>query len=129
DKARIQHELEIKLNENELCPVLDRRRVLETLEKLPDTINPKTDKNWKYRTSYEEVRGEYKEVAVGIRPVFNKIERYVVGSYKPYWEPVDASHASHTVSLETSTSDPRKAKAGKPDKRKSTGASTWVWGV
>ena len=36
-----------------------------TLEKLPGSINPKRDSNWQYRTSYEEVNGDYKEEAVG----------------------------------------------------------------
>jgi len=44
DKDKIRHELELTLKENELCPVLERKRVLETLEKLPDSINPRKDK-------------------------------------------------------------------------------------
>jgi len=36
-KDRIRHELEITLKENELCPALDRKRVLKTLEKLPNS--------------------------------------------------------------------------------------------
>ena len=43
DKDRIKHELELTLKENELCPVLDRRRdrrrVLETLDKLPNSVS------------------------------------------------------------------------------------------
>ncbi|MTI15214.1 zinc ribbon domain-containing protein [Sansalvadorimonas verongulae] len=86
DKSRIRHELETAIRENELCPVLDRRKVLETLEKLPDSINPKKDKNWEYRTSYEEVNGDYKQVAVGVKPVFKGVNKFVVGSFKPVWE-------------------------------------------
>lgn len=86
DKDRIRHELELALKENELCPVLDRKRVLETLDKLPNSINPKKDSNWSYITNYEKVDGDYKEVAVGIKPVIKKINRYVMGDFKPNWE-------------------------------------------
>lgn len=86
DKARIKHELELELKENELCPVLNKKRVLETLDKLPNSINPKNDSNWSYRTNYEEVDGNYKEVAVGIKPVIKKINRYVIGDFKPDWK-------------------------------------------
>ena len=86
DKNRIKHELELALKENELCPALDRKNVLETLENLPETVNPKTDSNWQYRTNYEEVRGEYKEVAVGVKPVIRKINKYILGDFNPKWE-------------------------------------------
>lgn len=85
DKKRIEHELKIALKNNELCPVLDEKRVSQTLENIPDSINPQHDKNWQYRTSYEEADGDYREVAVGIKPVIKKINRYVYGDYKPKW--------------------------------------------
>jgi len=126
DKQRIRHELELALKENDLCPVLDRRRVLETLEKLPDTIDPKVDKNWQYRTSYEEVAGEFKDVAVGIRPVLKKINRYVLGKFKPHWEPVDpgvADKSESTAQLNVKLP----AKAAARSSRKSSGTPTWLW--
>lgn len=72
DKDRIRHELEVMLKENELCPVLDRKKVLETLEKLPSSINPQRDSNWQYTTDYEEVNGDMKQINVGIKPAINK---------------------------------------------------------
>lgn len=86
DKERIRQELEAGLHEHRLCPVLDRTKALETLKKLPDTINPKVDKRWKYRTTYQEVNGQYSEVAVGIQPVLKQVGGYVIGAYKPLWE-------------------------------------------
>ncbi len=86
DKDRIKHELELALKENELCPVLDRRQVLQTLDKFPTTIDVKRDKNWEYITNYEKVNGEYKEVAIGIKPIIRKINKYVIGEFKPTWE-------------------------------------------
>lgn len=86
DKTRIRHELEVALNENKLCPVLDRCRVIETLDRLPETLSPKTDKNWEYRTSYENINGSFKEVVIGIRPVLKKVNRYIIGDFTPDWE-------------------------------------------
>ena len=130
DKDRIKHELEIKLKENDLCPVLDRKKVLETLENLPDSINPKKDKNWKYKTSYEDVSGDFKEVAVGIRPVLNKVNRYIIGSFKPAWESSSEHGQSATVAtlhVQLGEEAP-KAKKGLEQSKKG-GASSAVWWV
>jgi len=130
DKPRIQHDLEVALNENELCPVLDRRRVLETLKKLPDTIDPKNDQNWQYRTNYEEVRGEYKEVAVGIRPVIKKVNRYVVGKFKPYWEPEDSGSSggtTHRINVELTPNRNVHSPKQRSSLSKSSGSFTWLW--
>lgn len=94
DKNRIRHDLEVSMKEDELCPVLDRQRILETLDRLPGTVNPKKDRNWKYKTSYEEVRGDFKQVAVGILPVLRKANRFVIGDYRPTWEFEDDDDAS-----------------------------------
>ena len=130
DKPRIKHELEMGLKENELCPVLDRRKVLETLDKLPDTVNSKTDKNWQYRTSYEEIQGEYKKVAVGIRPVIKKINRYVIGDYKPYWEPEDSENtgkAERIIQVNIDRSSGTTSSHARSPTKKSFGAFFWVW--
>lgn len=86
DKDRIRHELEQKIHDNELCPVLDRQNIIRTLESLPDKINPKNDSDWEYATQYEEVGGTFKDVAVGIRPVVKRANRYVLGDYRPSWD-------------------------------------------
>lgn len=130
DKDRIKHELELALKENELCPVLDRRKVLETLDKLPSSINPKKDSNWQYRTSYEEVNGDYKEVAIGIRPVIKKINRYVIGDYKPSWEisePENRTNNEHVikVNLQAESEAPRKRMPLRKNKKSSSSYAIW----
>ena len=125
NKDRIKHELELTLKENELCPVLDRRKVLETLEKLPNTISPKENKNWEYTTSYEEINGEYKEVAVGIKPVIKKINRYVVGGFKPNWKTEELEHNLDNdnvinVDIPTDTESLTGINSSKPEKKSST---------
>src|SRR5690606_39325668 len=52
-----------------------------------------------YRTAYEEVRGNYKEVAVGIKPVLNKINKFVIGSYKPSWDSGESSSVERVVNI------------------------------
>jgi hypothetical protein len=124
DKNRIKHEIELAIKENELCPVLDRQRILETLDKIPETINPKTDKNWKYQTSYEEIDGDYKEVAVGIKPVIKKINKYVLGSFRPSWDmsgnSSGATSNSNLPELQLEYGNEKQSKATyKPRKKKS----------
>lgn len=104
DKNKIKHELELALKDNELCPALDRTNILKTLEELPNSINPKTDPNWEYRTDYDEVRGEYKEVAVGVKPVFAQMNKYITGEGNPEWEfeePVKSSVRVIQVNVDT----------------------------
>ncbi len=62
---------------------------METLDKIPNTINPKKDINWKYKTEYIETRNGYKEVASGIIPKIKKMNSYVIGSYIPDWKPIE----------------------------------------
>jgi len=132
DKDRIRHELELTLKENELCPVLNRKRVLETLDKLPISINPKKDSNWQYRTSYEEVNGDYKEVAVGIKPVIKKINRYIIGGYKPSWEiaePGSRSSNEHVIQVNFQLED-EISKQNRPSSlKKKSSLSSAIWWV
>lgn len=127
DKARIRHELEIALKENQLCPVLDRDQVLKTLESLPESINPKSNKDWEYRTSYEEVNGTYKEVAVGVKPVLKKINRFVVGEYKPHWE-ADETPANESVNIRVSVGETQKPDRLRhiPENKKGGGNLVWI---
>lgn len=127
DKARIRHELEVALKEHELCPVLSRARVLETLNNLPETIDPKTDKNWKYRTSYEDLGNlEYKEVAVGVQPILKKINRYIIGGFKPEWDEAPQSSSTASVQVKVAPRSPAPLPAGSQSKKKSY---TWLWVV
>ncbi|MGX9460585.1 zinc ribbon domain-containing protein [Shewanella sp. A14] len=134
DKDRIRHDLELTLKENELCPVLNRKRVLETLENLPNSINPKKDKNWQYRTSYEEVNGDYKEIAVGIKPVIKRINSYVIGGFKPSWEMEESGRKASndhiiTVDFQLENESPRKKIVSKSKKKSSPSAIWWIIGV
>jgi hypothetical protein len=126
DKARIKHELEVALKENELCPALNRARVLETLENLPTSVDPKTDKNWQYRTSYEEVKGDYKEVAVGIRPVLKKVNRYIIGGFKPEWEEESPPASATTIQIKV---EPPRSLSPSPSAaaRRGKKSYTWLW--
>jgi hypothetical protein len=99
DKARIKHALEVSIKENEHCPVLNKQRIFETLERLPEAIDPKTDKNWSYVTTYEEIKGEYKEVATGIKPNIKNVNKYVIGEYNPHWDFQESEHNSATVDI------------------------------
>ena len=132
DKDRIKHELELTLKENELCPVLNRKRVLETLDKLPNSVNPQRDKNWQYRTSYEEVNGDYKEVAVGIKPVIRKINRYVIGGFKPSWEIKDSEHHSdnaHVIKANLQAEDEQPKQRKSSNSKGNSGSLSAVWWV
>lgn len=122
DKNKIEHELQNGLNENRLCPILNIKRVLETLEKLPDTISPKVDENWKYNTGYEEIEGDYREVAIGIRPILKKVTRYVIGDFSPTWETDETNNSkqeSHVININLEP-DTKKTKKGRKDKNKNT---------
>lgn len=125
DKPRIRHELEVALKEHEFCPVLNRARVLETLDKLPDAIDPKTDKNWKYRTSYEEVKGTYKEVAVGLQPILKKVNRYIIGGFNPEWE--EDTQPASTTHIPLETNSPKGLITAVRNSQKNS--YTWVWVV
>jgi hypothetical protein len=110
DKNRIRHDLHNGISQNNNCPAFDKTQVMETLNRLPDTIDPRTDANWNYRTSYEETKGEYKEVAVGIRPVLSKANRYVLNSHKPVWESSDqGTTAAATSAFTQSANSPHEA--------------------
>jgi hypothetical protein len=121
------------LKDNELCPALNKEQVIETIDKLPDSINPKVDSNWQYRTSFEEINGDYKEVAVGIKPIIKKINRYVIGEFKPSWESEDVKSNSErdhviNVSIEHDETLPKRVKVKSP-KMSSSSAIWWVIGV
>ncbi|WP_028765660.1 zinc ribbon domain-containing protein [Shewanella fidelis] len=127
DKNRIKHELEIALKENELCPALDRNSVLETLDKLPNSVNPKKDSNWQYRTNYEEVDGEYKEVAVGVKPVIRKINKYILGGFNPVWESeqqLEKESSSHEIEVKLRTHESCQSKVNTK-----SSSSKIVWAV
>ncbi|NLN05938.1 MAG: hypothetical protein GX166_14260 [Clostridiaceae bacterium] len=63
DKNQIQHIVKNKIEEIGFCPALNIDEILMRISKLPDTINPKTNKNFEYLTIWENG----KSIATGIR--------------------------------------------------------------
>ncbi|MCK4460639.1 MAG: zinc ribbon domain-containing protein [candidate division Zixibacteria bacterium] len=92
DKDRIRHELLRRIHENELCPVLNQQRVLQTLDAIPNSIDPKRDPRWEYRTSIEGYGDSYKEVAAGIKPVLSEASCFVIGEFTPSWNDFSTSN-------------------------------------
>lgn len=86
DKDRIRLELEGSIHENRHCPVLSKARVLETLDMLPDSVDPRRDPHWEYNTQPDFQGDDYREVIVGIRPVMKQATRYVAGDFAPVLE-------------------------------------------
>ena len=86
DKDKIARELKAEIEENRVCPALDPQRVMDTLDRIPDTVDPNSDPNWACTTSYEETDDEDdEEVATGVRPVLTAAASYVAGDYQPEW--------------------------------------------
>lgn len=52
DKERIKHELAKNLHSHRYCPALNPTLIQEVIEALPNVINPKKNKNWKFVESY-----------------------------------------------------------------------------
>ncbi len=85
DKARIEQALEEAMAACRLCPVLDRARVMTTLAGLPDTVVPRHDAHWRYRTGPRSDGGiGYQNT--GIAPIPARVVDYVVGGYRPRWD-------------------------------------------
>jgi hypothetical protein len=52
DKERIKHELAKNLHPFRFCPALDPSLIQEVIEALPNVVNPKKNKNWKFIETY-----------------------------------------------------------------------------
>lgn len=72
DKARIGHELLGAIRNYEVCPAFDKARVLRTLEAFPESIDRRKDRLWEYKTSYRNINGQFRQVAVGVQPVLRQ---------------------------------------------------------
>lgn len=118
DKQRIRHELERSIHENELCPILNRTNIFETLDKIPNTIDPKSNPNWEYKTEDEEIDGDWKEVATGIKPVLKKASTYVIGSYKPKWDVSESKVFGETDTIRISIDTSEISKLAEKDEKK-----------
>ena len=127
-KDRILHDLELAMREYDLCPWLNRKRVLETLAGLPNSIDPRKDARWEYRTEYRDVNGDYRHVAVGIRPVLRQASTYVVGSFRPEWKPTE-SHGSEGSSTDHVSVPTPESVGGSSGQQSETGARSSCLGT
>lgn len=101
DKEKIRKELELKIHENKYCPLLNPKQIFETLDRIPDAINPKTDPNWEYIThrEYGDDYSSYQEIAQGIKPILEKAtSSYVVREQKPDIPRAEREESGETVS-------------------------------
>jgi hypothetical protein len=97
----IAKERKVGIEENRMCPVLDPKRIMATLDRIPDTIDPNSDPNWEYATNYEETDdGDFKEVPTGVRPVLKAAASYIAGDYTPEWESPEQGGSGFAVGVE-----------------------------
>ena len=82
DKKQIQTKLENGIRKNQFCPIINQSLIMNTLKKLPKTINPKKDTGWNYKTSYQETNGHFKEVITGVKPVLSVVKKYLRERYE-----------------------------------------------
>ncbi|WP_423909694.1 hypothetical protein [Candidatus Spongiihabitans sp.] len=80
------------------------------------------------------MNGDYKEVALGVKPVIKKINRYVIGDFKPSWEIEESEHHSSNehvikVNLQLEDEAPKRRRASKSKKKSGSSAIWWVVGV
>lgn len=52
DKERIRHELLVRLHNVRMCPALRADLIQDALAAIPDRVNPKKDKGWKFVEDY-----------------------------------------------------------------------------
>lgn len=78
DKEKIKRELEIKIQENKLCPALDPEVILETLNRFPDSIDPKQDSGWSYKSKREQNNGRWTNIATGLKPITAEGRKYLL---------------------------------------------------
>lgn len=125
DKARIKHALDSAIHEHRLCPVLQPTNVYATLDRFPDSVNPKTDPHWEYIRDYGS------DVATGVRPILKRASEYVLGEFRPNTPDEDAqSGPTYVAEIDLgSTSRPAPAsKPAKPEQRMSR-AGCVMWGL
>ncbi|MBD3341363.1 MAG: zinc ribbon domain-containing protein [Candidatus Lokiarchaeota archaeon] len=121
DKDRIKQELERKIHENRLCPILNSNKILSTLSLIPDSINPKTSKKWSYRKEFKEVNGNFREVAVGVEPVLKKMNEYIIGEFKPTYKIEDNNSSSNIHRIELKIDSNEITGAKRSSKAQNTG--------
>ena len=76
DKERIKHELTKDIYTFRYCPALDTSLIQEVIEALPNVVNPKKNKNWKFIESYTV---ENNALVVKINEYGFEQTRYITG--------------------------------------------------
>jgi hypothetical protein len=80
DKARIRRDLEAAMAASRLCPALDQRRVLATLKRLPDRVDPLQTVSWVHDQPAGSTRPK------GIRPVLKHMPALTLGDPGRNWD-------------------------------------------
>lgn len=125
DKDRIKHDLELNIHRSRYCPVLNTERIFKTLDLLPNSVNPKIDKNWEYITDYDPNTG--KDYAVGVKPLIRLAQKYVFGDYKPeFKDAIDGGSKSMNIKIDIDTSELEKEIHKTKDRKKSNTVTTAI---
>lgn len=119
DKRRIKNELKARIQSVELCPFLDKDQIFKTIDCLPETINPRVDKNWAYTHEYVMQNGEYVTVLKGIKPATQNLGYIIPRENKdaPRWE------ADTNTPVAASKEDARESQTIEQKRKKAVGVS------
>lgn len=93
DKKRILFELDKSLHDVRYCPALDPMRARAVVEALPDKVNPRRDRDWKFVEGWDEQEGlvvmvreygfERKVIMVGVAPQGEGAARKIMKAVAP----------------------------------------------
>lgn len=88
---RKQKNFVLELNQRTLvlyfqCPKLNKERVYRAVELIPDSVNPKENKNWSYDIKMIEDNETYKKVATGVKPTIQQAYYLIAEENKPRWD-------------------------------------------
>lgn len=78
DKERIRHELAKNLHSHRFCPALNPDLIKEVLDAIPETVNPKKNKRWKFVESYSEANNS---LAITTSQYGYEQTKYMIGVY------------------------------------------------
>ncbi|QTB25236.1 hypothetical protein [Lysinibacillus sphaericus] len=100
NKDKMKHELEISLKNFGSCPAFDYSNMISLLDKIPNQINPKTNKGWTYVTDY--VDGN--EIARAVKFVGDKQNGPILNSYR---RDVPNDRVTQRIERNSSTQQPK----------------------
>lgn len=127
DKDLIKKDIESRSGECELCPIFNKSLIMETVDRLPLKIQPKTDSNWEYASKYRSLDdGGYEMVAVGVKPILSKASEYVLYEHKPAWNDREADVYTVTTPRETYPESDADRSKGKEKKKSRVSVFWWI---